>query len=243
MKLALAVSILTFSSAAAELKPATLQAYKTYLAKIEAGLAAQPLDPHPGAIAVDPAAPGNRPTHAVPGGLIHDWRASVLLPGITAARFLAVLQDIDRYPAVYAPDIAAAKLLSKNEDDYRVFLRIRKRNIVTVVLDTEYLVRYRRLADHRWLVDSASTRVSEVESAGTKSEEVLPAGSGYGFLWGIRSWWRLAETPEGLAVELRSVSLSRDLPPGTTWIIGPLITEFPRQSVRDTITKTAAAAR
>jgi hypothetical protein len=244
MKFAAALCLIACAASAAELKPATLKAYQEYVAKLEASLPNQPIaTPAAGQIAVDPAAPGNQPTLDVPNGLIHDWRASTLLPGVTAARFIAVLQDIGRYRAIYSPEVQEAKLLSKSGNEYRVFLKIRKSNIAVVVLNTEYLVRYRQLDATRWIVDSDSTKVSEVDFPGTVLENVHAPGTGMGYLWHIRSWWRLSETAAGLAVELRSVSLTRDLPFGTSAIIGPIVRSFPRESATDTITKTAAAAR
>ena len=63
----------------------------------------------------------------------------------------------------------------------------------------------------------------------------LPAGTGQGFLWRLNSYWLLEPRPEGLYLECRAVSLSRDVPTGLGWMIRPMIAGVPRDSLQSTL--------
>lgn len=192
-----------------------------------------------GEIEVRPAA-GNGATH-VPSGLVHDWTGAVFIPGVTLDETLAAVQQYASYRDYYAAEVLDSKLLRRDGHNYDIYLRLRKTNIVTVVLDTEHSVRYERLGPRRAQSSSCSTRIQEVENAGKPGESLVPAGKGHGFLWRLNSYWRFEETPEGVYAESRVVALTRGVPFGLGWLIMPIVRSLPRSSLRETLENTRAA--
>jgi hypothetical protein len=181
----------------------------------------------------------------VPGGLIHDWVGAVLIPKVTVAQVLTLVQDYDHSSRSYAPDVMQSRLISRNGDDFAVFLRLKKHKVITVVLDTEYNVRYGRLdATHQYSF-SRSTRVSEVAEPGAPSEHALPAGKDHGFMWRLNSYWGFEQVDDGVLVECEAISLTRDIPAGLAWMIGPFVNSIPRESLEFTLdaTRKALAAK
>ena len=178
-------------------------------------------------------------------GLVHDWIGATFIPGATLARTLAFLQNYDNHKNVYAPEVADSKLLGHDGDRYHVYLRLRKHKIVTVVLNTEYDVNYRRLSATRAWSRSYSTRIAEVEDPGTSSEKEMPPGHDHGFLWRLNSYWRFEERDGGTYVECEAISLSRDVPMLLSGLIIPIVKELPEESLRKTLeaTRNALTAR
>jgi hypothetical protein len=109
---------------------------------------------------------------------------------------------------------------------------------VTVVLDTEHDVQYSSLDPSRWLCRSYTTRISEVDDAGTDHEKVLTPDTGYGFLWRMHSYWRFQEQDGGVYVECRAISLTRNVPLALKLIVQPMVKKLPRESLINTLTAT-----
>ena len=174
----------------------------------------------------------------VPDGLIHDWIGALLIPGATVEDVLALVQDYDNHKAIYKPEVIGSKLISHRGNDFQIYLRLLKKKIITVILDTDHDVHYRSLDRKRWLLRSYTTRIAEVEDAGTPKERVLPPDAGYGFLWRLYSYWRFQEREGGVYVECRAISLTRDVPFGLGWIIEPIIQKLPRESLINTLEAT-----
>jgi hypothetical protein len=177
----------------------------------------------------------------VPNGLIHDWIGVAWVPGTTVGATLALIQDYDNHMNVYKPDVIASKLISRQGNDFEIYLRLLKKKILTVVLDTHHEVHYLPVNRRRWTCRSRTTRVSEVENAGNPGEKVLPPDTGYGFLWRLYSYWRLLERDGGVYLECRAISLSRDVPLGLGWIIEPIIRKLPKESLINTLECTRQA--
>ena len=179
----------------------------------------------------------------IPGGLIHDWVGTVLIPKVTVSQVLALIQDYDHSNQHYAPDVVRSRLVSRNGDDFQVFMRLRKHKIVTVVLDTEYKVHYGRTdADHQYSV-SRSTRVSEIADPGAPEERTLAAGHDHGFMWRLNSYWAFEQVEDGVLVECEAISLTRDIPTGLGWMIGPFVNSIPRESLQFTLEATRKALK
>lgn len=178
----------------------------------------------------------------VPNGLIHDWIGAALIAGTTVKDVLAMVQNYDNHKNVYKPEVIASKLISREGNDFQIYLRLLKKKIMTVVLDTEHHVRYRRLNRRRWICRSHTTRIAEVEGAGTPQERVQPPDTGHGFLWRLYSYWRFQEREDGVCVECRAVSLTRDVPFGLRWVIEPIIQKLPKESLINTLKATRLGA-
>jgi hypothetical protein len=177
----------------------------------------------------------------VPSGLIHDWVGAVFIPGTTIEQTLALVQDYDNHKNIYKPEVIASRLVSRHGNDFRIYLRLLKKKIMTVVLDTEHDVHYRSVDRRRWLCRSYTTRIAEVEDAGSPKERVLPPDTGYGFLWRLYSYWRFQEGEAGVNVECRAISLTRDVPLGLGWMIEPIIQKLPKESLVHTLEATRQA--
>ncbi len=177
----------------------------------------------------------------VPDGLIHDWIGAAEIPGATVDNVLAVIQNYDNHKNIYKPEVIDSKLISRRDNDFQIYLRLKKKKIITVVLDTEHDVHYFSLDRTRSGCNSYTTRISEVEHAGTQHEQVMPADTGYGYLWRLHSYWRFQESESGVRAECRAISLTRDIPKGLGWIIEPIIYRLPRESLVNTLKATREA--
>jgi len=183
---------------------------------------------------------GNTPEQ-IPSGLIHDWVGTVFIPNATVGQVMALVRDYNHTANYYAPDVMQSRLISTSGDDLHVFMRLRKHRVVTVVLDTEYDVYYARLdAGHQYSV-SRSTRVSEIADPGTPNEHPLAAGQDHGFLGRLNSYWAFAQAEDGVFVQCEAISLTRDIPGGLGWMIGPFVNSIPRESLQFTLNATRAA--
>ncbi len=177
----------------------------------------------------------------VPNGLIHDWIGAAFVPRTTVAATLALIQNYDNHKIVYGPDVMDSKLIAREGDDFKIFLRLLKKKIITVVLDTDHDVHYSSLDSSHWTCRSCTTRIAEVEDPGTDKEKVLTPDTGYGFLWRLYSYWRFQERDGGVYVECRAISLTRDIPIGLGWVIEPIIRKLPKESLVNTLKATRDA--
>ena len=173
-----------------------------------------------------------------PGGIIHHWIGVVFIPGVTLEKTLHMIQDYDHQAEVFAPQVVKSKTLSHTGDDFHIYMRLREKEIITVVLDTEHDAHFDRMDAKRVSSKSISTRVQQVENAGEADEHDLPAGHDSGFLWRINSYWRFEERDGGVYMQCESVSLTRNIPTGLGWLIGPLVQSIPRDLLRATLDHT-----
>ena len=75
---------------------------------------------------------------------------------------------------------------------------------------------------------SFTSRIAEVSDTGAVTED-------RGFLWKLNSYWKFSEEEDGVFVECESLSLSRSIPLGMGWLIGPYIDSVPRESMENTL--------
>ena len=189
-----------------------------------------PLDKH--GVKIIPG--GLNPAIELPDAIIHDWVAAVLVRNVTVEQVLSVLQSYDNYKRLYASQVSDSKVYSHHKDQWRIYLKLYKKAIFTVNLATEYDVEYRCLSEGRWAMLSRSTKVAEMEDG-----VLLPVGTGHGFLWRLNAYWILEQRPEGVYIECRSISMSRNVPVGLGWALNGLVAKLPRESLRDTLKSTA----
>jgi hypothetical protein len=179
----------------------------------------------------------------VPDGLIHDWIAAALISDSTINEIFAVIQDYDNHKNIYKPEVIDSKLISRDDNDFQIYLRLLKKKIITVVLDTNHEVHYRPVGRTRWVCRSYTTRIAEVENAARRHERVLQPDTGHGFLWRLYSYWRFQEREADAVVECRAISLTREVPFGLRWAIEPIIQKLPRESLINTLEATRQALR
>jgi len=243
------------STKPAQLKPQTLHAFDTYIraAEAEAAQALQAGRPflwaeaspdrirrvREGQVVAEFWA-GKGPVK-IANGLIHDWVAAASLPGQTVEKVLALIQDYNHHKDIYRPEVMDSKLLSRHGDDFHIYLRLLKKKIITVVLDTENEVHYGSLDPLRWTCRSYTTRIAEVQDAGSSKEKILAPDTGYGFLWRLYSYWRFEEREQRVYAECRAISLTRDVPLGLGWVVEPIIQKLPQESLIRTLEATRQA--
>jgi len=193
-----------------------------------------------GEVRIDSAAPSE--DVEIVGGMIQDWRGVMFIPKATIQKVKAVLQDYDNYKRFYKPEVIESKQLAHQGDEYNIFLRLLKRQAwVTVVLNTEYYVRFSQPDPRHMFVVSRSTRIAEVVDPDRSLTKEEPLGRDSGFLWRLNSYWRFEEADGGVYAECRAISLSRDLPPGLGWMIKGFVSKFPKESMLNTLRGTKAA--
>ncbi len=178
-----------------------------------------------------------------PGGLIHHWLGIVFIPDATLQKVLGIVQDYNHHQDYYRPEVIRSRLESRRDDNFKVYLRFQEKKIITVTLDTEHNVEYKRLDRTHEFSRSYSARIQEVRDAGEPGEHLLPVGHDGGFLWRINSYWRFEEGDGGVYVQCESISLTRDIPTGLGWLIEPFVTSVPRESLQATLEATRRAVK
>lgn len=171
---------------------------------------------------------------AVPGGLIHHWSGTILVPGVDVERVLDFVKDYDRSHE-YFEDVEQSRLLHRDGDVYDIFLRLRRQKVMTVHYNTEHRVRYRRHGPGEASSRSVATRIREIEHPGRDNESEKGPGSDRGFLWALNSYWRFQEVSGGTLVHCESVSLSRPVPQAARWLVKRFLDSVPRESLESTL--------
>jgi hypothetical protein len=250
---AMAVLLLLGSAqhaAAADLKPDTVAAFDRYIRETEQRLNARKAflwsDESParaqrvrqGEVVVEPT--GAKPLTEVAGGLIHDWVGAVFVPRATLAATLEHVEDYD-HARTFHREVMDSHILAHSGNDFRVYMRLLKKKVITVVLDTEHDIHYFPIDATHCRSQSRTTRITEVDNPGKPDERELPPGTGHGFLWRLDTYWRFEERDGGTWIECEAISLTRDIPTGLGWLIEPIIRSLPRESLENTLRETAAA--
>jgi hypothetical protein len=243
------------SALAAELQPRTIAAFDRYVRATERRLATEPF------LWVDRLPPSRRSEALalihdnmlsieavrtlendreidVPGGLIHHWVGTAFVAGATLDRTLAILQDYNQHERIYAPIVARSRLLSREGDRFRFFLRFRMKKVITVVVNSEHEALFTRAGPDRAEGRIHSTRIAEVENADEAGEREKPVGEDGGYLWRLNTYWRLLARDGGLYIQCESVSLTRGIPVGLGWLVGPFVTSIPKESLTFTLETT-----
>jgi hypothetical protein len=176
------------------------------------------------------------------GALLHDWRGTAFVPGAKAADFDRVMKDFAAFPRYFAPQILQTHVLSQDGDHYLIAMRVRQKHIITVVMDMDYDATFVRANAGGYSI-SRSTRVVEIDAPGTPQEKPLAPNQDHGFLWQMNNYWTYEERDGGLYIQVESVSLSRSIPAGLGWAIGPFIRSVPRESLEFTLRAASKALR
>lgn len=178
---------------------------------------------------------------STPGALIHHWVGTVFIPGVSLSQVLAVVQDYDRHAEYYKPEVVQSRMVEHTGDDFKVHYRLRKKKIITIILDTDYDVHRQSLDAARAYSNSYSTRIAQAENAGGPDEHELPPGKDGGYLWRLNSYWLYFDSGHGVYVQCEAVSLTRDIPAGLNWLVGSFVESVPKESLEFTLQSTRAA--
>ena len=177
----------------------------------------------------------------IPDGRVHHWIGLAFIPGVHVADAVKLLQDYDRHADVYAPAVQRSKVLSRDGDRLRVFLRFQQKKGITVTVNSEHEAEFFRIAPDRVHSRIHSTRIAEVADAGTPQEHEKPVGRDGGYLWRLNSYWRFLERDGGTYIQCESLTLTRDIPFGFGWLVGPFVNSIPRESLDFTMERTRKA--
>jgi hypothetical protein len=173
------------------------------------------------------------------GALLHHWRGTAFAPGAKAADFERLMRDFNAYPQHFAPQVEQAKALSQD----KLWMRVRQKHVITVVMDTTYDVSFGRLDVQHGYSISKSTRIEEIGSPGGRDEHVLSSKDEHGFLWRLNTYWSYEERDGGLYLQIEAVSLTRAIPRGLGWAIKPYVESIPRESLEFTLRSACNAIR
>ncbi|HEX6495576.1 MAG TPA: hypothetical protein VF018_08840 [Acidobacteriaceae bacterium] len=179
----------------------------------------------------------------VSGSLLHHWRGTAYVRGAKAADFEGLLRDFRAYPQHFAPQVLRAGLIAQSGDQTQMFMRVRQKHVIPVVMDTAYDITYGRLDPQHGYSLSRSTRIAEIDAPGTPSERPLNANEEHGFLWRLNTYWSYEEKDGVLYLQVEAVSLTRSIPHGLGWAIGPYIENIPRDSLEFTLRSACDALR
>jgi hypothetical protein len=236
--------------------PAAVSAFNSYVPAVESRLAEQHGSPKAflamspsqneielcrGDLVVEQLTPAGG--GALPGALLHHWRGTAFAAGATAADFERLMRDFKAYPQNFEPEVLQARALAQRDDRFQVSIRVRQRHVITVVMDTSYDIRFGRLDARHGYSISQSTRVSEIDAAGTTSERPLNSEEEHGFLWRLNTYWSYEQRDDGLYMQIESVSLTRSIPLGMGWAVGPFVESVPRESLEFTLRSARNALR
>ena len=160
-------------------------------------------------------------TIEVAGGTIHHWRGSVLVSSRTVESVLSRLE----WPGTPPPqeDVLESRVLSRSGPSLRVYLKLARSAVVTVVYDTEHEVTFERRSPVLATSRSVSTRIAET------------GGGDRGFLWRLNSYWRYVQQGKNVRIDLESVSLSRQIPSVAQLLVNPIVQRVARESMERTL--------
>jgi len=245
--------LLAATLSAEEPTPAAVAGFNDYVGRVEARLAEQhrsaegflaPVDGarlRSGEVVIEHLTPAKGVE--LPGALLHDWRGTAFVPGAKGEDFERAMRQFEAYPHFYSPQVLRARVLMQQGDHYQATMRVRQQHILTVVMDTTYDVTFGQLDAQQGYSISRSTKISEIGSPGTAKERALSPKEEVGFLWRLSTYWSYEERDGGLYIQIESVSLTRSIPTGLGWLIGPFVESVPRESLEFTLRATQDALK
>jgi len=167
----------------------------------------------------------------VPSALVHHWRGLVFIPRATVA---GALEALGTAPPPQ-PDVVRSQVLARGGDTMRVFLRIKWAGIISVTYDTVHEIQFLRYSTDRAASESVATRIAEIRHPGAADEQEVAPGNDHGFLWRLNSSWRYQAVPGGIIAECESLTLSRRVPLGLGFLVGPIVDHTAKDSMQRTL--------
>lgn len=187
---------------------------------------------------IDSLTPGGGET-SIPDGRIHHWTGAIFVPNRSLDQVLRHLRDRAGRESEAFDDVVASKLLARDGDRLRVYMKLRRDSVITVTYNTEHAVEYKQLGATRASSRSVATKIAELADAGTPQESEKPQGNDHGFLWKLNAYWRFEQVDGGVLIECESVSLSRSVP----MLLRPFVTGTVERIARESLQKTLTSLR
>jgi len=176
----------------------------------------------------------------IPRAMVHHWVGVAFIPEIDLTEAVRVAQDYGHRTEVYKPDVIASKLLWHEGNDYRIFLRLFQKKFTTVVLNSEYEIHWAEMDSQHAYSRAYSTKIAEAKDPNNPDGPEFPVGNDHGYLWRLYSYWRFEQKDGGVYMQCEFISLTRDIPFGFGWLIRPLVTSIPKQSLTRALMQTRA---
>jgi putative flippase GtrA len=187
---------------------------------------------------IDSLTPGGAET-SIADGRIHHWAGAIFIPNSSLDQVLRYLRDRAGRESEAFDDVVASKLLARDGDRIRVYMKLRRESVITVTYNTEHAVEYKQLGAARASSRSVATKIAELADAGTPQEREKPQGNDHGFLWKLNAYWRFEQVDGGVLIECESVSLSRSVP----MLLRPFVTGTVERIARESLQKTLTSLR
>jgi hypothetical protein len=244
-------------ASAAELHPETIKAWHTCVDKIERRIRSE-LSSQKGFLALDfqdsadavqertEVLAGKIPIEKianndeeqkhidVPDGMIHHWRGSVFIPGVPLDFVFSRIKN-PNHEDMKQDDVMDSRVLERAPGQLKLYLKLQRSKIVTVVYNTEHLVKYSQYGPDKASSSSTATKIAEVERLAGNTERERPEGQDKGFLWRMNSYWRYQQVSGGVIVECESITLSRSIPSIFELMVRPIINKIARESMQRTL--------
>jgi hypothetical protein len=170
----------------------------------------------------------------IPAGMVHHWMGSIFVPGVELEELLGWIQKYSDHDK-YFKEVERSRLLSRDGDQFEIFLRLKRDKIVKLRYNTRHRVDFTRHSPLSVSSKSATTRVAQLENPGTDAEREKPEGVDSGFLWRLNSYWRYEQVEGGVIVENETLSLSRGVPAAIRWLVAHYLDSIPREFMRNTL--------
>jgi hypothetical protein len=232
-------AVLVAAQFMATLETKTLRAFEEYLRGVDAQMTARAAAPG-SQVGRTEGVFANSSGKGVPDGMVHDWTAVTFVKGGRKDAAVAILEDFGRHGGIY-PEVVEGRTERREGNRIFGFHRLRKKKVLEVTLEAQYQLDRLAMTAGRYASRSVATSIVEVDDAGTPKEKKLPPGRDHGFLWRLQTYWTLEETKDGLWMEVRSVSLTRDVPLGLGWAVKPIVRDLPKESLEGLMEATKRA--
>jgi putative flippase GtrA len=170
----------------------------------------------------------------IPDGMIHHWRGSVFIPGVPLDFVFSRVTNPTKEDT-RQEDVLDSRILESAPGQLKLYLKLQRSKIITVVYNTEHLVRYKWHGASQAFSSSIATKISEIEFLSGNTEREKLEGHDRGFLWRMNSYWRYQQVPGGVIVECESMTLSRSIPSFLEFMVRPIIHKVARESMHRTL--------
>jgi hypothetical protein len=178
---------------------------------------------------------------AITDGLIHDWLGAIYIPNTTPEHVVSILRDFDGHKKIY-PEVADSRTVSATGNDVTGFWRLERKGLVPVILDVKQDAHWQPLSSGKWICRAYARQISEVDATLFFHGRKYPPGEGHGYMWRLYAYWSIEKSDNGVLAECRTLSLSRNIPPGLAWAVGPYVQKMPQDSLSSTLRQTRKAA-
>jgi hypothetical protein len=152
-----------------------------------------------------------------------------------------LLRNFDDHKKIY-PEVADSKTLSQKGDETVGYWRVQQRKgLVPVVLEVQQNAYYRKLAPGKWNCRAYARKITEINTGPFSGGRRFPEGEGHGYMWRMYAYWSIEKVNGGVLAECRTLSLSRSIPQGLVWAVGPYVQKAPQESLTSTLKQTRDA--